>query len=74
MLEYALPITIGDNVWIGPKFFSLPKSISHAFGCSGGGAIILPGVVIGDNVVVGAGAVVTKFLLHFLKSFTHFLS
>ena len=27
---------------------------------SGGGAIILPGVTIGDNVVIGAGSVVTK--------------
>ena len=26
----------------------------------GGGARILPGVTLGDNVVVGAGAVVTK--------------
>lgn len=25
----------------------------------GGGAIILPGVTIGDNVVIGAGSVVT---------------
>ena len=28
----------------------------------GGGAIVLPGVSIGDNTVVGAGAVVTKDL------------
>ena len=28
----------------------------------GGGAIILPGITIGDNVVVGAGSVVTKDL------------
>lgn len=41
-LEYALPITIGNNVWLG------------------GGVIICPGVSLGDNVVVGAGAVVTK--------------
>lgn len=40
--EYGLPITIGNNVWIG------------------GNTVILPGVVIGDNVVVGAGSVVTK--------------
>ncbi len=26
----------------------------------GGGAILLPGVTIGDNVVIGAGSVVTK--------------
>jgi maltose O-acetyltransferase len=40
-LEYALPIRIGDDVWIG------------------GGAIVLPGVTIGDRAVVGAGSVVT---------------
>ena len=28
----------------------------------GGGAIVLPGVTIGDNTVVGAGAVVTRDL------------
>lgn len=26
----------------------------------GGGAIIMPGVTIGNNVVIGAGSVVTK--------------
>lgn len=41
-LEYAKPIKIGDNVWIG------------------GNVVILPGVSIGDNTVVGAGSVVTK--------------
>lgn len=40
--ELALPITIGNDVWIG------------------GGAIILPGITIGEHSVVGAGAVVTK--------------
>ncbi|MEU4640415.1 sugar O-acetyltransferase [Micromonospora sp. NPDC023814] len=40
--EAALPITIGNNVWIG------------------GMAVICPGVTIGDNSVIGAGAVVTK--------------
>ncbi|WP_228530281.1 sugar O-acetyltransferase [Tamlana sp. I1] len=40
--EYAKPITIGDNVWIG------------------GNATICPGVSLGNNVVVGSGAVVTK--------------
>jgi maltose O-acetyltransferase len=42
--EAALPIAIGDNVWLS------------------GAAIVLPGVTIGDNTVVGAGAVVTKDL------------
>lgn len=41
-LEYAYPITIGNNVWIG------------------GNVVILPGVTIGDNAVIGAGSVVTK--------------
>jgi maltose O-acetyltransferase len=40
--EFAKPISIGNNVWIG------------------GNATICPGVTLGDNVVVGAGAVVTK--------------
>ena len=40
-VEWAKPVTIGNNVWIG------------------GSATILPGVIIGDNVVIGAGAVVT---------------
>lgn len=41
-LEFARPITIGTNVWIG------------------GGALVLPGVSIGDHAIVGAGAVVTR--------------
>ncbi|MGB6181396.1 MAG: sugar O-acetyltransferase [Rhodococcus sp. (in: high G+C Gram-positive bacteria)] len=40
--ESALPISIGDNVWLG------------------GGVIVCPGVSIGKNSVVGAGAVVTR--------------
>ncbi len=40
--EFAAPIKIGKNVWIG------------------GGAIILPGITIGDNAVIGAGSVVTR--------------
>lgn len=41
-LEYAKPINVGDNVWIG------------------GNVVVLPGVTIGDNCVIGAGSVVTK--------------
>ncbi|MFX1572361.1 MAG: sugar O-acetyltransferase [Promethearchaeota archaeon] len=40
--ELGLPITIGNNVWIG------------------GGAIICPGISIGDDSVIGAGSIVTK--------------
>jgi maltose O-acetyltransferase len=42
--EYAKPITVADNVWLG------------------GGVIVCPGVTIGQDTVVGAGAVVTKDL------------
>ncbi|MDB6139679.1 MAG: maltose O-acetyltransferase [Verrucomicrobiaceae bacterium] len=41
-LEYAKPVTIGNDVWVG------------------GGAIICPGVSIGDRTVIGAGSVVTR--------------
>ena len=41
-LEYARPIVVGNDVWIG------------------GGAILLPGVTVGSNVVIGAGSVVTR--------------
>ena len=41
-LEYAKPIIIGNNVWIGAQ------------------CIVLPGVTIGDNSVIGAGSVVTR--------------
>ena len=41
-LEYARPIKVGNNVWLG------------------GGVKVMPGVTIGNDVVVAAGAVVTK--------------
>jgi acetyltransferase-like isoleucine patch superfamily enzyme len=40
--EYAKPINVGDNVWVG------------------GGVQVVAGVTIGNNVVIAAGAVVTK--------------
>ncbi|MEA2828022.1 MAG: maltose O-acetyltransferase [Actinomycetota bacterium] len=74
------PITIGDDVQIGPNVQLLtpthptdaeprrekwesarPITIGHNVWL-GGGAIVLPGVSIGDNTVVGAGAVVTRDL------------
>ncbi|KAG7665752.1 uncharacterized protein J8A68_000772 [[Candida] subhashii] len=42
LLENALPITIGNTVWLGA------------------GSTVLPGVTIGDNCVIAAGAVVNK--------------
>lgn len=42
--EFARPITIGNDVWIG------------------GGAVVLPGVRVGDGVTIGAGSVVTHDL------------
>jgi maltose O-acetyltransferase len=41
-LEFAKPVTIGSDVWIG------------------GGAIVCPGVTIGERSVIGAGSVVTR--------------
>ena len=41
-LEYAKPIEVGNDVWIG------------------GNVVVLPGVTIGSNVVIGAGSIVTK--------------
>ncbi|MCI5773043.1 MAG: sugar O-acetyltransferase [Erysipelotrichaceae bacterium] len=41
-LEYAKPITIGNDVWIG------------------GHVCVMGGVTIDDNVIIGAGSVVTK--------------
>jgi len=74
------PITIGDDVQIGPNVQLLtpthpveaearrakweaarPITIgSNAW--LGGGVIVLPGVSIGENTVVGAGAVVSRDL------------
>lgn len=43
-VEQALPVTVGDGVWLAA------------------GALVCPGVTIGENTVVGAGAVVTRSL------------
>ena len=41
------------------KTYALPVKIGR-FTWIGGGSIILPGITIGDNVVIGAGSVVTE--------------
>jgi maltose O-acetyltransferase len=74
------PITIGDDVQIGPNVQLLtpthpidpdarrakweaaePIAIERNVWL-GGGVIVLPGVTIGENTVVGAGSIVTKDL------------
>ena len=69
-------ITLGDDVFIGPgvqlitenhpeqpqnrrNVYARPISIGRKVWI-GAGAIILPGVTIGENSIVGAGAVVKK--------------
>jgi UDP-2-acetamido-3-amino-2,3-dideoxy-glucuronate N-acetyltransferase len=67
-------LVIEDDVFIGPNVTftndKLPRSKNNEYrlyrtlvkrGASiGGGAVILPGVVIGENAMVGAGSVVTS--------------
>lgn len=74
----AAPITLGDDVQLGPGVSlltsdhprdaaqragrlesALPISIG-ARSWLGGGVIVLPGVTIGSDVVIGAGSVVTR--------------
>ena len=65
-------VTIEDNVFIGPsvqfcndkyprsKVYINPMRTYLKKGCSiGAGATILPGLIIGENSIVGAGSVVT---------------
>lgn len=66
-------VTVEDDVFIGPNVTFTndrhPRSKNKNFvleltvlkkGCSiGGGAVLLPGVTIGEGATVGAGAVVT---------------
>jgi acetyltransferase-like isoleucine patch superfamily enzyme len=67
--------TIADRCFFGPMAMCInTRNISHGrnyeailegpnikFGCRiGSGAIIMPGVTIGENVSIGAGAVVTR--------------
>ena len=67
-------IRIEDNVFIGPNvtftndLFPRSKMYPEQFAITrimsgasiGGGAVILPGITIGERAMIGAGAVVTK--------------
>ena len=67
-------ITLDDDVFVGPNVtftndrhprsgnrdFTLERTRVRAGASIGGGAVILPGVTIGESAVVGAGAVVTR--------------
>jgi UDP-2-acetamido-3-amino-2,3-dideoxy-glucuronate N-acetyltransferase len=67
-------LRVEDDVFIGPNVTftndkfprskAWPESFTVTTVCKrasiGGGAVILPGIIIGENAMVGAGAVVTK--------------
>jgi len=62
-------VVIEDDVFIGPRVVTLNDKLtggamSYPRICRGakvgGGSVILPGVTIGENAVVGAGSVVTR--------------
>ena len=67
-------IEIEDDVFIGPnatfcndrypksknKGFNLEKIVIKKGSSIGANATILPGVTIGENVMIGAGAIITK--------------
>jgi len=62
-------VVVEDDVFIGPGVITLNDKLTggdmvYPRICRGakigGGSVILPGVTIGENVVVGAGSVVTR--------------
>lgn len=62
-------VVIEDDVFIGPRVVTLNDKLTGDNLCYpricrgakiGGGSVILPGVTIGENAVVGAGSVVTR--------------
>jgi len=65
-------VTIEDDVFLGPRVTFLNDFYPPSYGkhwrntivkkgaAIGGGAIVLPGVTVGEHALVGAGSVVTK--------------
>lgn len=62
-------VIIEDDVFVGPRVVTLNDKLkgdamSYPRICRGakigGGSVILPGVTIGENAIVGAGSVVTR--------------
>jgi len=66
-------LRVGDDVFIGPQAtftndrfphskqdFVLEITTIHSGACIGAGAVLLPGITVGEHAMVGAGAVVTK--------------
>ncbi len=66
-------MTIEDDVFIGPNVtftndkyprskgeWKLLKTVVKKGASIGAGSVILPGITIGENAMVGAGSVVTK--------------
>ena len=69
-------ITLEDNVFIGPNVtftndkypkskqpFQLQRTVVKRNASVGAGAVILGGITIGENSMIGAGSVVTKNVL-----------
>lgn len=67
-------LRVEDNVFIGPNVTftndkfprskhypdKFPETVIRKSASIGGGAVILPGLIIGENSMIGAGAVVTR--------------
>jgi len=66
-------VTIGNNVFIGPNVtftndkypkstgeWELLETVVENDVSIGAGSVILPGIIIGENSLIGAGSVVTK--------------
>ena len=62
VVDYGVNIHLGENFYSNWNLTMLdvcPIRIGDNF-WAGGGVIVLPGVTLGNNVVAGAGAVITK--------------